>query len=925
MNMQSPQLDLVGQAAALLADQTAIICFDAATGAATATNDAATRALAPGEGGLPAFARLFDDGDAAWAQVVAGEVVAVAGRITHADGTVAGIQGVARRAGGRGGQVYVLGIASSGAQGDAALLAHRFEAIGHALAICQFGPDGTILAGNDRYFEMISRVREDVVGAPFTVLWRSGDAPADPAAYWARFHRGEHDQIVRKHQKANGQDVWLREMFVPTMAGGELISVLSYAIDITTEQAERADNASLVTAIDRAFALIEFDLEGRILTANGNFLTLMGYALDELRGAHHRTLCDKDYVASPAYRQFWKKLGSGQFDQGEYKRLRKDGREAWIQASYNPILDADGQPYKILKVAMDVTDQRKAAMEADSKLHAIDRSQAVIEFDLTGTVLAANANFLAAFGYGADEVIGRKHAMFCEAGYVASDDYAQFWHKLARGEYVAGVFRRKGKSGRDVWVRATYNPVLDLDGHPVKIVKFAYDITVTHELAIEQSEKIAAIDRSQATIEFDLAGNIITANENFLTVTGYRLDEIQGRHHRMFCDATLAGSAEYANFWDRLSRGEYVSGEFKRLRRGGEEFWIQASYNPILGADGRPVKIAKIAADITAQKIADNDFRAKVHAIGRALAVIEFDLDGNILSANENFLSTMGYSLREIVGQHHAMFCSPDHIRTRDYADFWLKLNRGEYHAGRFHRVGKYDRDVWIQASYNPILDLHGQPSRIVKYAFDITDQVKMEHEVRARAADLDGLAGRLSTSIASITDATRRANAHSRSTRANAEAGNEALGKAIEAIALIQTSAAGIAEIVGIIGEIAGQTNLLAFNAEIEAARAGEHGVGFSVVAGEVRKLAERSSTAARDISRLIDQSLGRISQGTDRSQEASHAFAGIVDAAQQTGSAIEAIDASASAQDTVSAEVVDLIHRLANAAGDAGTRNPA
>ncbi|HZV11484.1 MAG TPA: methyl-accepting chemotaxis protein, partial [Novosphingobium sp.] len=287
--------------------------------------------------------------------------------------------------------------------------------------------------------------------------------------------------------------------------------------------------------------------------------------------------------------------------------------------------------------------------------------------------------------------------------------------------------------------------------------------------------------------------------------------------------------------------------------------------------------------------------------------------DGNILSANEHFLSTMGYSLREVVGQHHAIFCSPDYVRSRAYADFWLKLNRGEYHAGRFHRVGKYDRDVWIQATYNPILDLQGKVARIVKYAFDITDQVLLEREIEARAGDLGGLVERLSSSISAISGATIAADGLSRSTHADAEKGHDALGKAIEAIELIQTSAAGIAEIVGIIGEIAGQTNLLAFNAEIEAARAGEHGVGFSVVAGEVRKLAERSSTAARDISRLIDQSIQRINQGTDRSREASQAFTGIVDAVHKTGSAIEDISRSAATQDQVSAEVVVLIQRLA------------
>ena len=907
MTVQQPRLDLVGQAAAHLADSLVILSFDGKTGVVTGANGTATHSLGDGIAGKAVFGGLFADADAAWHRVRAGETVDLRGR--HAD-----FQGVACLAEGHGGSVLFMG--HSGSDANLALLKHRFDAINHALAICQYAPDGTIRGGNALYASLVGTSFDDLAGQPFTALWTDASRPADPAAWWGQFAQAHHDLIVRKHRSSAGHDVWLREVFVPTMDGETLVSVLSYAIDVTAEWNQRAESVSRLAAIDRAFALIEFDLEGRVLTANANFLDLMGYSLDDLRGAHHRIFCAKDYAASPAYRQFWKKLGSGDFDQGEYQRICKDGSEVWIQASYNPIFDADNQPYKIMKVAMDVTEQRKQALEADSKLSAIDRSQAVIEFDTTGKVLAVNANFLTAMGYAAEEVIGRHHSMFCDPGYVASADYAQFWRQLAQGEYVAGVFRRVARGGRDVWVRATYNPVLDLDGKVAKVVKFAHDITQSHELAIEQKEKIEAINRSQATIEFDLSGNIITANANFLAVSGYRLDEIQGRHHRMLCDAQTAASAEYATFWERLARGEYISGEFKRVRKGGEEFWIQASYDPILGADGKPKKVCKVATDVTREKIAANEFQAKVQAIGKSLAVIEFDLDGKVLSANDHFLSTMGYSQREIAGQHHAMFCSPDYIRSRDYADFWRKLNRGEYCAGRFHRVGKYDRDVWIQATYNPLLDLHGEPVRIIKYAFDITGQVLMEREISARAGDLGSLVERLSTSISAINDATKVASGLSQSTRANAEKGNEALAKAIEAIELIQTSASGIAEIVAIISEIAGQTNLLAFNAEIEAARAGEHGVGFSVVAGEVRKLAERSSTAARDISRLIDQSIGRIGHGTERSREASGAFGGIMDAVMRTGDAIEAISASAQSQDTVSAEVVDLIHRLSRTA---------
>lgn len=690
-------------------------------------------------------------------------------------------------------------------------------------------------------------------------------------------------------------------------------------IDIEARSAvELADRQEgYLMAIDRAFALIEFDLTGKIITANENFLTLMGYKLDQLVGKHHRMFCDPAFTKSAAYRQFWEKLGRGEFDQGEYKRLRSDGGEVWIQASYTPVLDNEGQPIKIVKLAMDVTAARLASVEAEGRAAAIDRAQAVVEFDLSGNILSANPNFLSLMGYERQALVGQQHTLFCDPAFVASPDYADLWNRLRKGDYVTGTFKRIANGGREVWIQASYNPILDIEGKPRKVVKFAYDITEQMRRNAEFEGKVRAISRAQAVIEFSLDGTILDANENFLSLTGYTLDELRGRHHRLFCDAPTAQSDAYAVFWEKLGRGEYDRGEYKRIRKNGEEVWIQASYNPIFDLEGRPIKVVKFALDITEQKLDANEYQAKVDAINRSQATIEFDLDGNVLSANDNFLRTMGYSLREIVGQHHSMFCSPDYIRSAEYRDFWLRLNSGEFHSGRFHRVGKYDRDVYIQATYNPIMDLKGNPVRIVKYAYDVTEQVRLEHEIKDRAQEMSGLVDRLSASICAINAATDAATDLAASTRSSADNGRNALSSVIEAIELIQKSSAGIAEIVTVIGEIAGQTNLLAFNAEIEAARAGEHGLGFSVVASEVRKLAERSSTAARDIGRLIDESLSRITEGTTRSREAGGAFAGITESVHKTGDAIADISRSAASQDEVSAEVVRLIRQLSSAIG--------
>jgi methyl-accepting chemotaxis protein len=672
--------------------------------------------------------------------------------------------------------------------------------------------------------------------------------------------------------------------------------------------------ASLVTALDRSQAVIEFDLTGHVVTANQNFLDVMGYELDEVVGRHHRMFCCPEQAASPEYAQFWTDLAGGAYRTGEFVRLAQGGREVWLQATYNPILDDAGRPVKVVKFATDVTVAKLAAAEYTGKVAAIDRSQAVIEFDLTGHVVTANQNFLDAMGYELDEVVGRHHRLFCEPADAASEEYARFWADLARGQYTSGVYKRLAKGGRQIWLRATYNPILDLRGRPLKVVKFATDITAAQRQAAEARGKVAAIDRAQAVIEFDLEGRVLTANPNFLAVLGYGLDEIRGKHHRIFCDPEYTATDAYATFWERLAAGEFQTGEFRRIRRDGEDVWIQATYNPILDDDGTPLKIVKFATDVTATKQRNADIEARLNAVDRAQAVIEFDLDGTILTANENFLRTMGYSMREIAGQHHSLFCTDRYRVSEEYRDFWLRLGKGELIAGRFERVGKFGREVHIQATYNPVLDLAGNPVRVVKYAYDVTADVIRERRVAAGTRDMTASVRHLSESIEAIAASSSAATTLAEKTHGDAEQGVAALRASLEAIGLIQRSSVSIGEIVRVMGEIANQTNLLAFNASIEAARAGEHGVGFSIVAGEVRKLAERSFDASQQIGKLIEESAERVEQGSTVSQRASEAFERIVSSVAETNQVIRAISAATSKQQVASQQVDALIAELAS-----------
>jgi methyl-accepting chemotaxis protein len=400
---------------------------------------------------------------------------------------------------------------------------------------------------------------------------------------------------------------------------------------------------------------------------------------------------------------------------------------------------------------------RASAQAALARMAALDRSQAVIEFELDGTVVTANENFLRVLGYSLVEIQGKHHSLFVDAAERESAAYREFWASLNRGEFRSGEYKRLAKGGREVWIEASYNPVLGKDGRPVKVVKFATNITEKKIRSMTDASKIGAIDRAQAVIEFKLDGTIVAANANFLNAMGYTLGEIQGRHHSMFVVAAERESADYREFWAKLNRGEYQAAEYKRIGKGGKEVWILASYNPLIDEAGKPFGVVKFASDITAQKLKNADLAGQIEAIGKSQAVIEFNLDGTIIIANDNFLKAMGYSLGEIQGKHHSMFVEPSERESAGYREFWASLNRGQYQAAEYKRIAKGGKEIWIQASYNPILDLNGKPFKVVKYATDVTRQVLVRignERVRGMMESVAAGAEELNASVREISEA---------------------------------------------------------------------------------------------------------------------------------------------------------------------------
>jgi len=391
--------------------------------------------------------------------------------------------------------------------------------------------------------------------------------------------------------------------------------------------------------------------------------------------------------------------------------------------------------------------------------------------------------------------------------------------------------------------------MLDSRGKPAKVIKFATDITAQKIQSMENFGKITAMDRSQAVIEFNMDGTIVTANENFLGAMGYTLGEVQGKHHGMFVEPAERDGGAYREFWARLNRGEFQAAEYKRLGKGGKEVWILATYNPIMDEKGKPFKVVKFATDVTGQKLKAADLDGQITAIGKSQAVIEFRMDGTIITANENFLNTLGYSLGEVQGKHHSMFVEPTERGSADYQEFWARLNRGEYQVAEYKRIGKGGKEVWIQASYNPILDLNGKPFKVVKYAADTTQQALTRMRAERARSLIESVAAGSEEMNASILEIS---STMVKSRQTATEAVTQVDSADIQAQRL--TSAALSMEgIVDLIGNITGQINLLALNATIESARAGEAGRGFAVVASEVKSLANQAKQATDKISKEI------------------------------------------------------------------------
>ncbi len=758
-------------------------------------------------------------------------------------------------------------------------------------------------------------------------------------------------------------------------------------------------------AVLRNQLLLEIDLAGEILSCSDNLLPLLGLSASEVVGKRFTKLLDPKFAESQEFANLWNTICRGEPKEFEFKFPRTNSKPTWLSIAFSPVLNARREIGKIIALCRDITQVREMAAENEDlrvRAEIINMTSIVSEADLKGDILTINEKFVEISKYSREELLGKPHNTTRHPD-MPKEVFKELWSTIGRGRPFRGVIKNRAKDGTPYYVDAVIAPVMGENGKPKKYIGVRYDITAAEIERQNAKGILSAIDSAFAFVEFDTNGQVLSANAKFLQIMGYSRDEVVGNHHRMFVDEKTATSGAYKQFWRELAAGETKADTMLCLRKDGRELFIQSVFAPVKDEMGRVFKVVKIATDVTEEKVKANDFEEQLRSIDRAQAVIEFNTDGTVRTANSVFLQTMGYTLEELRGRPHSDFVDPQYASSPEYRRFWEELRAGKFQQAEVQRFGKTGREVWLQAMYSPNYDVYGKLSKVVKYATDITPAKLKERELakaqeeaeretqlrhqreQAEAAELqakvqqvlgivnamaDGnfeieipnigtdaigqvaaalqqamdsmktalrevrdVAGTVSAAAEQLTQASREITAGAQTqassleetassleeitstvkqnsdnaqqarqlangSRDVAERGGSVVNDAVQAMSEINQASKRIADIITTIDEIAFQTNLLALNAAVEAARAGEQGRGFAVVAAEVRNLAQRSASAAKEIKALIQDSVRKVDNGTDLVNKSGQTLSEIVNSVNRVTDIVAEIAAASKEQ---------------------------
>ena len=513
--------------------------------------------------------------------------------------------------------------------------------------VTEYELDGTLTNANNVFLDVMGYKLAELVHTNHTILLDPKEANSQEyKSFWNKLRTGEYVSGIFKRITKSGNPVYINETYFSINdLEGKPKSIVCYSTDVTEQRIKNAAFEAQVGAVSQIQGVVEFTLEGSIITANEIFEMITGYAVSELVNHHHEMLVDEKNANSSEYKDLWVKLKKGENVTGTFKRINKSGNAIYVNETYFAINDLEGKPLRIVSYVSDVTEQRIKNAIYEAQVNAVSQIQGVVEFKLDGTIKNANDIYLKVTGYDSiNEVVGKHHQLFIDNATASSQDYQTFWQKLRAGESISGIFKRITKSGRIAYINETYFSINDLEGKPLSILCYASDVTEqTIKNSVYQAQ-VDAVSNIQGVIQFALVGTIIKANDIFLSVAKYNLSEIVGKHHSMFVEPSYAASDAYADFWATLRKGEFVADTVKRVNKSGEIVYLNATYFPIINLEGKIESIIKYCTDVTPFTVGFNATSAFIDQLkkGNLDAQMELgniQLDGDILQVTQDLIS----------------------------------------------------------------------------------------------------------------------------------------------------------------------------------------------------------------------------------------------------------------------------------------------
>lgn len=715
------------------------------------------------------------------------------------------------------------------------------------------------------------------------------------------------------------------------------------------EKAHSIHRQTLEQAVD---SIIIIDPEKCISFYNSAAVKMFGYSRDEVMGQNvkmivptaHRANHDT-YINNNIKTGEDKVVGIGR----ELEMTRKDGSRFWGHLSLSKVVDDNGD-VQYTAFIKDITKEKLSRADVEGQLEAMNSNSALVEYDLDGNIKMANPIFLKSLGYDLNDILDKNDKIFVRPQ--DSKTHNDLWDGLRKGESRTSEYRRVAKDGSVVWLMGSYTPVKDAGGDIIKVICLANDVTAQKVSNSDFMGQLDAINKSNAVIEFRMDGTVIKANENFMNAVGYTIDEIEGKHHRIFCDKTYAQSADYRQFWEQLNNGQYVTGEFERISKNGDKIWLQAVYNPVLDIDGHAYKVVKIATEITAQKRAMKELnRVANTVIQEGDLNVRADFNGasgmelELLQSINNLLEGISIPVLEVskvisnladgdLTSEVTVECRGDIKKMADS----LGIAMGNLNS----LMGEIDKNSnLIAANSDQMLiksdQMQGTTAQVASAIGQMAEGV---HDQASQIDESYRLIELVRNSAENVGAQAENINSAATKGQENAKKGLDTVRKVVESMTQIKGSAGitsesiavltkrseEIAKTLNVITDIAWQTNLLALNAAIEAARAGDAGRGFAVVAEEIRKLAEDSRTSAGDIENVIKavekdiaqagKAIGEMSEsvttGNEATKEAESVFVEIDNSVLETLDFSKEVLKATEVQKTSISETVSNIEKI-------------